>query len=154
CVERYRCGCSVAWACWSPSAPERWCRRPPSPVACSGVPGGPAAPGVPAGSISRRTSVLLREIADVPLTLGRQYGSRAGLRRYQLRRINRLLAYAGEKVPYYRGSLRASVLHPLSTLDDLAGLPLLPKQTLRSRPNRDFVADGVDTGACLTWSTS
>ena len=93
--------------------------------------------------------MLLREIAYVPLTLVRQYGSRAGLRRYQLRRLNRMLAHANRNVPYYRGTLPR-----LGSLDDLARLPMVTKAVMRATPNRDFVADGVDTDACMEWSSS
>jgi phenylacetate-CoA ligase len=93
--------------------------------------------------------MLLREIAYVPLTLARQYGGRAGLRRYQLRRLNRMLAHANANVPYYRGSLPR-----LESLADLARLPLVTKAIMRSTPNREFVADGVNTDDCLAWSSS
>lgn len=93
--------------------------------------------------------MLVREVGYVPVALVRQYGSRAALRRYQLRRINRMLAFANASVPYYRGTLRT-----LGSLADLARIPLLTKAVMRSTPNRQFVADGVDTGACVAWSSS
>jgi phenylacetate-CoA ligase len=93
--------------------------------------------------------MLLREIAYVPLSLIRQYGSRRGLRRHQLRALNRMLAHADTAVPYYRGTLPR-----LSTLDDMARVPLLTKAIMRATPNRELVAAGVDTDACLSWSSS
>ncbi|MDG6106422.1 phenylacetate--CoA ligase family protein [Dactylosporangium aurantiacum] len=93
--------------------------------------------------------MLLREMAYVPVTLLRQYGGRAALRRFQLRRLNRFLAHANAHVPYYRGTLPR-----LESLADLARLPLVTKAVMRATPNRRFVADGVDTGACLEWSSS
>lgn len=92
--------------------------------------------------------MLLREIAYVPLALARQYGSRAGLRRYQLRRLNRMVTYANARVPYYAGTLPR-----LASLHDMARLPLLTKAILRSRAH-EFVAAGVDTGDCVEWVTS
>jgi phenylacetate-CoA ligase len=93
--------------------------------------------------------MLLRELCYVPLTLVRQYGSRAGLRRYQLRRLNRMLAYANAKVPYYGGALPR-----LTSLDDMARLPLLTKEVLRRTPKRELVAGGVNTDTCVEWSSS
>ena len=93
--------------------------------------------------------MLLREMAYVPVTLARQYGSRTALRRYQLRRLNRFLAHANANVPYYRGTLPQ-----LASTADLAGVPLVTKAIMRTTPNREFVADGVDTSACLEWSSS
>jgi phenylacetate-CoA ligase len=93
--------------------------------------------------------MLVREIWYVPLALLRQYGSRAGLRRYQLRRLRRMLAYANARVPYYRGTLAE-----LASLADLSQVPLVTKAIMRSTPNREFVADGVNTDACLEWSSS
>lgn len=93
--------------------------------------------------------MLLREVAYVPVTLLRQYGSRAALRRYQLRSLNRMLAFANTNVPYYRGRLPQ-----LASIADLARLPLLTKAVMRGTSNREFVADGVDTGACLEFSSS
>ncbi|GGM45378.1 phenylacetate--CoA ligase family protein [Dactylosporangium sucinum] len=93
--------------------------------------------------------MLPREIAYVPLALARQYGSRAGLRRHQLRGLNGMLAHANAYVPYYRGRLPR-----LATLEDLASVPLLTKVIMRATPNREFVADGVDTDACVSFSSS
>jgi phenylacetate-CoA ligase len=93
--------------------------------------------------------VLLREIAYVPLALVRQYGSRAGLRRDQLRALNRMIAHANATVAYYGGTLPR-----LSTLEDLARVPLLTKGIMRTTSNREFVAAGTDTDACLAWSSS
>lgn len=93
--------------------------------------------------------MLLREIAYVPVTLARQYGSREGLRRYQLRQLNRFLAHANANVPYYRGRLPR-----LTALEDLGGLPMVTKAIMRETPNREFVADGVRTDDCLEWSSS
>ncbi|MEV0566532.1 hypothetical protein [Dactylosporangium sp. NPDC050588] len=93
--------------------------------------------------------MLLREMAYVPVTLLRQYGTRSGLRRFQLRRLNRFLAHANAHVPYYRGRLPR-----LAGVEDLARLPLLTKAVMRATPSREFVADGVDTGGCVEFSSS
>src|SRR5688500_15684876 len=93
--------------------------------------------------------MLLRAIAYVPPPLARQYGGRAGPRADQVPRLHRMLAHANADVPYYRGSLPR-----LESLADLARLPLVTKAIMRSTPNREFVADGVNTDDCLAWSSS
>ncbi|MFC5827163.1 phenylacetate--CoA ligase family protein [Nonomuraea insulae] len=97
--------------------------------------------------------MLVREAAYVPLTVARQYGGVAGLRRRQLRGINRLLELARTRVPYYRDDPRYA-RGPLSGLADLAELPVLDKQVLREQPLERMLADGVDPEECLSFQTS
>jgi phenylacetate-CoA ligase len=85
------------------------------------------------------------------VALARQYGSRAGLRRYQLCRLNRMLTYVTSSVPYYR---RRGGPARLRGLPDMAQIPLLTKSILRSAPSREFVADGLDVDRCVPWVTS
>lgn len=54
------------------------------------------------------------------------------LRAWQLERLNALLAQAREHSPYYRRAL-AGLSLPLSSLDLLAGLPVLTKSVIRER---------------------
>lgn len=97
--------------------------------------------------------MLLREAAYIPLTIARQYGGAAGLRRRQLDGINRMLAVARTRVPYYRDDPRYTG-GPLRTLTDLARLPVLDKQVLREQPLERMLADGVDLDDCLSFQTS
>ncbi|MEV4096037.1 phenylacetate--CoA ligase family protein [Streptosporangium saharense] len=97
--------------------------------------------------------MLLREAAYIPLTIARQYGGAAGLRRRQLDGINRMLALARSRVPYYRDDPRYAG-GPLRTLADLARLPVLDKQVLREQPLERMLADGVDLDDCLSFQTS
>ncbi|MFF0572612.1 phenylacetate--CoA ligase family protein [Streptosporangium saharense] len=97
--------------------------------------------------------MLLREAAYIPLTIARQYGGAAGLRRRQLDGINRMLAVARTRVPYYRDDPRYAG-GPLRTLADLARLPVLDKQVLREQPLERMLADGVDLDDCLSFQTS
>ncbi|MBB4918927.1 phenylacetate--CoA ligase family protein [Streptosporangium saharense] len=97
--------------------------------------------------------MLLREAAYIPLTIARQYGGAAGLRRRQLDGINRMLAVARTRVPYYRDDPRYAG-GPLRTLADLARLPVLDKQVLRDQPLERMIADGVDLDDCLSFQTS
>lgn len=97
--------------------------------------------------------MLLREAAYIPLTIARQYGGAAGLRRRQLDGINRMLAVARTRVPYYRDDPRYAG-GPLRTLTDLARLPVLDKQVLREQPLERMLADGVDLDDCLSFQTS
>jgi phenylacetate-CoA ligase len=96
--------------------------------------------------------VFAREVAYVGLSYARQYGTGRGLRRQQLRGLNRMLAHCRGRVPYYRDDPRYAV-GPLRSPAELAALPLLTKQQLRER-REAFVAAGVDPAACLEFSTS
>ncbi|MEV1176383.1 hypothetical protein [Nonomuraea sp. NPDC049784] len=97
--------------------------------------------------------MLLREAAYVPLTIARQYGGVAGLRRRQLRGLNRVLELARTRVPYYRDDPRYA-RGPLRSLAELAELPVLDKQVLREQPLERMLADGVDQERCLSFQTS
>lgn len=74
--------------------------------------------------------MFAREVAYVGLTMARQWGTAAGLRRLQLRELNRMLAHCRATVPAYAGWPD----QPLRTLDELAGLPVLTKVQLRAEP--------------------
>jgi phenylacetate-CoA ligase len=95
---------------------------------------------------------MLREAWYVAPTLLRQYGSGMGLRRLQLRQVNRLLAFCRQRVPYYRADPRYPD-HPLRSLEELTALPILAKQAVRER-NDQFVADGVNPRRCVMFHTS
>ncbi|MGN9838476.1 phenylacetate--CoA ligase family protein [Nonomuraea sp. H19] len=97
--------------------------------------------------------MLVREAAYVPLTIARQYGGTAALRRRQLRGLNRMLELARTRVPYYRDDPRYA-RGPLRSLAELAELPVLDKQVLREQPLERMLADGVDLARCLSFQTS
>ncbi|MFD0883970.1 phenylacetate--CoA ligase family protein [Streptosporangium algeriense] len=97
--------------------------------------------------------MLVREAAYIPLTIARQYGGAAGLRRRQLDGLNRMLHLARTRVPYYRDDPRYAG-GPLRGLADLARLPVLDKQVLREEPIERMIADGVDLDDCLSFQTS
>ncbi|MER7211465.1 AMP-binding protein [Streptosporangium sp. NPDC000239] len=97
--------------------------------------------------------MLVREAAYIPLTIARQYGGAAGLRRRQLNGLNRMLDVARTRVPYYRDDPRYAG-GPLRSLADLARLPVLDKQVLRDEPLERMLADGVDLDDCLSFQTS
>ncbi|MEU7740670.1 hypothetical protein [Nonomuraea sp. NPDC049158] len=97
--------------------------------------------------------MIIREAGYVPLSIARQYGGGAGLRRHQLRGLNRMLELARTRVPYYRDDPRYT-RGPLRTLAELAELPVLDKQVLREQPLERLLADGVDQDRCLSFQTS
>jgi phenylacetate-CoA ligase len=97
--------------------------------------------------------VFLREACYIPLTIARQYGSVSGLRQRQLGGLNRMIEYAGTRVPYYRDDPRYSRA-PLAGLSDLAGLPVLDKEVLREQPLENLIARGVDQARCRAFQTS
>ncbi|MFD1538567.1 phenylacetate--CoA ligase family protein [Nonomuraea guangzhouensis] len=97
--------------------------------------------------------MIIREAGYVPLSIARQYGSAAGLRRRQLRGVNRMLELARTRVPYYRDDPRYA-RGPLRDLAELAELPVLDKQVLREQPLERLLADGVDQERCHSFRTS
>lgn len=97
--------------------------------------------------------MLLREAWYVVLSLARQYGRQSALERHRLRQLNRMLRFCRERVPYYRDGPGYGV-GPLSSLADLAALPVLTKADLRGRPLGDFLADGTVPERCVEFHTS
>ncbi|MGW3438376.1 phenylacetate--CoA ligase family protein [Streptomyces bacillaris] len=97
--------------------------------------------------------MFLREAWYVPVTFARQYGSRRALRRRQLSRLNRMLAHARTRVPYYRErpDYRTGRLRSLA---EVAKLPVIDKGVLRDRPLEELLADGAEPGALPTFRTS
>ncbi|MCA2221831.1 phenylacetate--CoA ligase family protein [Nonomuraea aurantiaca] len=98
--------------------------------------------------------MIIREAGYVPLSIARQYGGAAGLRRHQLRGLNRMLELARTRVPYYREDPRYARGGPLRDLSELAELPVLDKRVLREQPLDRLLADGVDQDRCLSFQTS
>ncbi|MEU7827824.1 hypothetical protein [Nonomuraea sp. NPDC049129] len=98
--------------------------------------------------------MIIREAGYVPLSIARQYGGAAGLRRRQLRGLNRMLELARTRVPYYRDDPRYARGGPLRDLAELAELPVLDKRVLREQPLERLLADGVDQDRCLSFQTS
>ncbi|MEJ8658654.1 phenylacetate--CoA ligase family protein [Streptomyces sp. MS1.AVA.4] len=97
--------------------------------------------------------MFLREAWYVPVTFARQYGSRRSLRRRQLSSLNRMLAHARARVPYYRDEPDYRT-GPLRSLDEVAKLPVIDKEVLRGRPLEELLADGVVPGTVPTFRTS
>ncbi|MEU6707149.1 phenylacetate--CoA ligase family protein [Streptomyces wuyuanensis] len=97
--------------------------------------------------------MFLREAWYVPVTFARQYGSRRSLRRRQLSQLNRMLAHARARVPYYRDSPDYRT-GPLRSLAEVAKLPVIDKEVLRGRPLEELLADGVEPGTVPTFRTS
>jgi len=91
-----------------------------------------------------------------------QHWDRATLQRWQLERLNALLLQARDHSPYYAKAL-ADVKLPLQSLDQLCGLPILDKPSLRQSfetlqcrnlPRSRFVPAGPRPGSCCFRSSS
>ena len=89
--------------------------------------------------------------------ISRETFSSAKWRDYQTEQLQRLLVHAVEFVPYYREVIREAGFSPQDlkhlTLEDLAELPLLEKDTIRQRVDQ-FVADDVSQKQLHTYLTS
>jgi len=104
---------------------------------------GPALRLAPA--IAARTAFYLRS----------QRWSVPELARYQDRMLRRLIRHAAAHVPYYRNLFRAIGLDPATFRGraDLHRIPLLDKETLRTRPD-EFAADNAAAFHPVAWKTS
>lgn len=85
--------------------------------------------------------VAVHELRHLPAVLAAGHHSRDEIERRALAGVNRMLAYARARVPYYRD--QAYAVPPLRSLTELERLPLLDKPTvLAAGPDR-FHATGM-----------
>lgn len=96
--------------------------------------------------------MFAREVGYVVLAWARQWGREEALRRYQRRRLDAMLAFAVDRVPYYRDR-PAYRRPPLRSLDELGDLPLLTKDEVRAHVD-EVVADGLVASRCREYRTS
>jgi len=80
---------------------------------------------------------------------------RAELVRRQDRRIERIVRFAYENVPFYREAYRGCGLerHPIRCKRDLERLPIIHKKDIQQGPH-DFLATGTDPAKCIQMHTS
>src|SRR5262245_47844016 len=73
-----------------------------------------------------------------------QTWSEERLLEYQISKLRLMLRHCAAQVPYYRRQFREAGFDPdnFRALLDLRALPLLDKETIRSRP-QDFLADNI-----------
>lgn len=83
----------------------------------------------------------------------RQWADPEELRADQVARLRRQLTWCAAEVPYYRDEFRRLGFDPagVTSVDDLAALPLLDKETVRADPER-FVSDR-DRGNLIAQTT-
>ena len=82
--------------------------------------------------------------------------SREALQRFQLRRLQALLAHAHARVPYYRRLFDRTGLAPydIRTLDDLGRIPISDKADFSNASDADVVARGVPHDRIVRYATS
>jgi phenylacetate-CoA ligase len=73
---------------------------------------------------------------------------------YQISKLRVLLRHCAGHVPYYRRTFREVGFDPetFQRLSDLSALPLLDKETIRSRP-QDFLADNISRRRMIYFTT-
>ena len=96
--------------------------------------------------------MFVREAVLIPVTIARQWGSRAALERRQLAGLRALLDHARAHVPYYRNDPAYGLEGPRS-IRDLARFPIIDKSVVRARA-ADLLADGVVESDCRSFLTS
>ena len=98
----------------------------------------------------------LRDLPHWSLLLGRPFLGHQAIRRYQDRRVVRLLRHAWQRVPYYRRLMDQAGLDPdrATGVDDLARLPLSRRVELQAVPFADRLAAGTTPEGCVDFGTS
>ncbi len=71
------------------------------------------------------------------------------------RRLREFLIHAGKTVPYYRRLFREHTFNPerFQSMDELAALPVLSKQTVQAGP-KDFFSEAISPSECMVSHTS
>ncbi len=93
---------------------------------------------------------LLEEGLSLAEIRGRQRSAgQEALRTLQLERIRELLAFACEKIPYYRSRRATFGPEVIGSYDDFERLPLMHKADIREGFPGGLLADGVDVPALL-----
>lgn len=97
----------------------------------------------------------MSSFADSFLGVNRRLrGSRAAMVGYQLRRLRSALAYAADRVPFYRRSLAGIDVECVRTVADLGALPVVTKRELRAAPLGDRLARGCRAERLVHYSTT
>src|SRR5882672_10090953 len=73
---------------------------------------------------------------------------------HQIAKLRVMLRHCARHVPYYRQSFREVAFDPenFHRLSDLRVLPLLEKETVRSKP-QDFIADNISRSQMIYFTT-
>src|SRR4030042_2156012 len=85
--------------------------------------------------------------------------TREGFARMQFSKLERIIKYAIDKVPYYNRMFKsAGISHEdIRSLDDIEKMPILEKETIQSLPVVDFISKDFDInnlhGKCTSGST-
>jgi len=125
--------------------------------------GGYAARAPMRAAVSRREVSALevaassvRKLASLWTALLRARASGAALRRYQERRVRRLLERAFAEVPLYRAKFEAAGVRPgdFRSLADLRRFPILEKDEVRDQYPGGVVARGTELRRCRIQQTS
>jgi phenylacetate-CoA ligase len=101
--------------------------------------------------------LITRRVGDYFQLLRKsQWLSSAEIKELQLVRLRALLEHSYRHVPYWRETFDALGLTPsdIQSIDDLARLPLLEKQTVRERVHFDMMSDNHRKNDILRVSTS
>jgi phenylacetate-coenzyme A ligase PaaK-like adenylate-forming protein len=81
--------------------------------------------------------------------------TRERILQYQIQQLSRLVVHAYDNVPYYRRLFDRHKLkpHDIRSLADLQAIPVTGKNDLRSLPEEDIIARGIDFRQLLAFRT-
>ncbi len=80
----------------------------------------------------------------------------SSLRQVQLKKLQAIIRYAYDNVPFYHRKFNESKIKPcdIVSIDDLTKIPITTKTEIQSTPVQDLVSKTVDVDKCIVRSTS
>jgi len=90
------------------------------------------------------------EVFEAYKLLKNQWKSPEEIKRIQDNKLGRLIKHAYEKVPYYRQLFDSLKLNPddIRSTEDLKKIPMTSKETIKSLPLNEIIAQGFDIKTC------
>ncbi|MGC1120086.1 MAG: hypothetical protein WBA22_03240 [Candidatus Methanofastidiosia archaeon] len=99
---------------------------------------------------------MWRSLLYLPLFYKNQYLSPESLRQFQEKRLRHIVSFAYQNVPFYHQKLKERGLTPsdVTTLRDLAKIPITTKEEIKAGFPHKSVAPGYSEHNCVTETTS
>lgn len=100
--------------------------------------------------------MILRTLIDLPRSRRNLFLRPAELQRLRTKKLQSVLTYAYDNVPFYHTRLKNSGIRPrdIRTVDDLDRIPLTTKKEIQHTPLSQMVAKNVGIHSCVKSKTS